>query len=63
VVVDDTEEWTRKLEHGRTLHPGAGQVPAGSHAEFKFRGPDGVVRHHRNLWRQRPIDEEIRRRE
>jgi catechol 2,3-dioxygenase-like lactoylglutathione lyase family enzyme len=44
VVVDDTEEWTRKLEAmGAPCIQGPGQVPAGSHAEFKFRGPDGVV--------------------
>ena len=44
VVVDDTEEWTRKLEAmGAPCIQGPGQVPQGSHAEFKFRGPDGVV--------------------
>ena len=42
VVVDDVEAWMDKL-----IAAGAPQVeyniPAGTHAEFKFRGPDGVV--------------------
>jgi methylmalonyl-CoA/ethylmalonyl-CoA epimerase len=42
VVVDDVEEWTRKLEAmGAPSLQDA--VPPGSHAEYKFRGPDGVV--------------------
>jgi len=42
VVVDDVDDWTKKLEAmgAPALHDA---VPAGSHAEFKFRGPDGVV--------------------
>jgi catechol 2,3-dioxygenase-like lactoylglutathione lyase family enzyme len=42
VVVDDVEEWTKKLEAmgAPMLHDA---MPAGAHAEFKFRGPDGVV--------------------
>src|SRR5262245_18106362 len=44
VVVDDTEAWTRKLEAmGAPCIQGPGQVPRGSHAEYKFRGPHGVV--------------------
>ncbi len=42
VVVDDVEEWTRKLENmgAPCLHEA---MPPGAHAEYKFRGPDGVV--------------------
>jgi catechol 2,3-dioxygenase-like lactoylglutathione lyase family enzyme len=42
VVVDDVEDWTKKLEAmgAPALHDA---VPAGSHAEYKFKGPDGVV--------------------
>ena len=42
VVVDDVEEWTRKLENkgAPCLHEA---MPAGAHAEYKFSGPDGVV--------------------
>jgi catechol 2,3-dioxygenase-like lactoylglutathione lyase family enzyme len=42
VVVDDVEEWTRKLEAmgAPCLHEA---MPPGAHAEYKFRGPDGVV--------------------
>jgi catechol 2,3-dioxygenase-like lactoylglutathione lyase family enzyme len=41
-VVDDVETWTRKLEAmgAPCLHEA---MPPGAHAEFKFRGPDGVV--------------------
>jgi len=42
VVVDDVEVWMDKL-----IAAGAPSVPynipAGTHAEYKFRGPDGVV--------------------
>ena len=42
VVVDDVEDWTVRLEK-----MGAPQIeapmPTGAHAEFKFKGPDGVV--------------------
>ena len=42
VVVDDVEEWTRKLENmGVPCLNEA--MPPGAHAEYKFRGPDGVV--------------------
>ncbi len=42
VVVDDTEAWTQKLEAmGAPALPD--HLPPGAHAEFKFRGPDGVV--------------------
>jgi len=42
VVVDDVEEWTKKLENmgAPCLHEA---MPPGAHAEYKFRGPDGVV--------------------
>ena len=42
MVVDDVEEWTKKLEAmgAPCLHEA---MPPGAHAEFKFRGPDGVV--------------------
>jgi catechol 2,3-dioxygenase-like lactoylglutathione lyase family enzyme len=42
VVVDDVEQWTRKLEAmgAPCLHEA---MPPGAHAEYKFRGPDGVV--------------------
>jgi catechol 2,3-dioxygenase-like lactoylglutathione lyase family enzyme len=42
VVVDDVDAWTRKLEAmgAPCLHEA---MPPGAHAEFKFRGPDGVV--------------------
>jgi len=42
VVVDDVEEWTRKLENmgAPCLHEA---MPPRAHAEHKFRGPDGVV--------------------
>ena len=42
VVVDDVEDWTRKLENmgAPCLHEA---MPPGAHAEYKFRGPDGVV--------------------
>jgi len=42
VVVDDVEEWTRKLEAmgAPCLYEA---MPKGAHAEYKFRGPDGVV--------------------
>ena len=42
VVVDDTERWTKKLEAMGAACI-ADKVPAGAHAELKFRGPDGVV--------------------
>lgn len=42
VVVDDVETWANKL-----IAMGAASVeykiPPGGHAEYKFRGPDGVV--------------------
>ena len=42
VVVDDVETWMNKL-----IAAGAPRVPyeipPGTHAEYKFRGPDGVV--------------------
>jgi catechol 2,3-dioxygenase-like lactoylglutathione lyase family enzyme len=42
VVVDDVEEWTKKLEDmgAPCLHEA---MPKGAHAEYKFKGPDGVV--------------------
>jgi catechol 2,3-dioxygenase-like lactoylglutathione lyase family enzyme len=42
VVVDDVEAWTKKLEAmgAPCLHEA---MPPGAHAEYKFRGPDGVV--------------------
>jgi catechol 2,3-dioxygenase-like lactoylglutathione lyase family enzyme len=42
VVVDDTDTWTKKLE-AMGAPCIADKVPAGAHAELKFRGPDGVV--------------------
>ena len=42
VIVDDVEAWTNKLhEMGAPTIETA--LPAGAHAEHKFRGPDGVV--------------------
>lgn len=42
VVVDDVESWTKKLE-AMGADPLREPMPPGAHAEFKFRGPDGVV--------------------
>jgi catechol 2,3-dioxygenase-like lactoylglutathione lyase family enzyme len=42
VVVDDVATWTEKLnEAGAPVVPY--EVPPGTHAEYKFRGPDGIV--------------------
>jgi catechol 2,3-dioxygenase-like lactoylglutathione lyase family enzyme len=42
VVVDDVEAWSRKLEAmGAPTIPA--DLPASAHAEYKFKGPDGVV--------------------
>lgn len=42
VVVDDVEEWTKKLEAmGASALNEA--MPKNMHAEYKFKGPDGVV--------------------
>jgi len=42
VTVDNVEKWTRKLvAAGAAVVPY--NIPPGSHAEFKFRGPDGIV--------------------
>jgi catechol 2,3-dioxygenase-like lactoylglutathione lyase family enzyme len=44
VIVDDVEAWTKKLEElGAEAMDAQYAVPPGAHAEFKFRGPDGVV--------------------
>jgi hypothetical protein len=38
------DAWTRKLEElGAEAMDSQYAVPPGAHAEFKFRGPDGVV--------------------
>jgi catechol 2,3-dioxygenase-like lactoylglutathione lyase family enzyme len=61
VVVDDVEAWTRKLEAlGAPCMPEA--TPPGSHAELKFRGPDGVVFDITgDLWEgSAPVDEPVR---
>jgi catechol 2,3-dioxygenase-like lactoylglutathione lyase family enzyme len=59
VVVDDVDAWTRKLEAmgAPCLHEA---MPPGAHAEFKFRGPDGVVFDiTRELWEgSAPVDAE-----
>ena len=44
VIVDDVEAWTKKLESlGAAAMDPQYAIPAGAHAEYKFRGPDGVV--------------------
>lgn len=44
VIVDDVDAWTQKLEGmGAEALDVQYAVPPGAHAEFKFRGPDGVV--------------------
>ena len=44
VIVDDVDAWTRKLDElGAEAMDSQYAVPPGAHAEFKFRGPDGVV--------------------
>ena len=42
VIVDDTEAWMKKLE-AMGAEPVPYAPPPGSHAEIKYRGPDGVV--------------------
>ena len=42
VVVDDVESWTRKLE-AMGAPTVESNLPASAHAEYKFKGPDGVV--------------------
>ncbi len=42
VLVDDSDTWTKKLtDAGVPTVPY--EPPSGTHAEYKFRGPDGVV--------------------
>lgn len=44
VIVDDVDAWTKRLEAmGAQALDSQYALPAGAHAEFKFRGPDGVV--------------------
>ena len=42
VVVDNVEEWMAKLE-AQGLARVPYNIPPGTHAEYKYRGPDGVV--------------------
>ena len=42
VVVDDVQAWMDKLE-GMGLERVPYDIPPNSHAEYKYRGPDGVV--------------------
>ncbi len=44
VIVDDVGAWTKRLESlGAEALESQYAVPPGAHAEFKFRGPDGIV--------------------
>lgn len=42
VVVDDVETWSAKLE-AMGAPPVPSDLPPTAHAEYKFKGPDGVV--------------------
>ena len=42
VVVDDVEAWMDKLT-AAGAEPVEYHIPTGAHAEYKFKGPDGVV--------------------